>query len=151
MFRWLFDRPLEAGVPAPEFVLPDQDGSPVALAGFRGRNVLLVFYPGDDTPVCRRQFCELRDSFHALRDKGVAVLGVNPQNAASHARFREKHGFTFPLLVDAGQKVARLYRASGLFVRRTVYLIGPDGRIRYARRGRPAVEEALAGATRPGY
>jgi peroxiredoxin Q/BCP len=151
MFSWLFDKPLEAGTPAPEFTLPDQNGSPVALSALHGRNVLLIFYPGDDTPVCRRQFCELRDSYHTLREKGVAVLGVNPQSASSHAGFREKHGLSFPLLVDAGQRVARLYHCSGLFVRRTVYLIGPDGRIRYARRGKPSVDEALAGATRPGY
>lgn len=72
------------------------------------------------------------------------VLGVNPQSAESHAKFRNRRGFPFPLLVDRGQKVAELYDARGLVVKRTVYLIGPDGVIRYSRRGKPLANEVIA-------
>ncbi len=142
LFGWLFQKPLPPGVPAPEFTLPDQDGAPVTLSAYRGRNVVLVFYPGDDTPVCRKQLCEFRDA----RPANAALLGINPQSAASHARFRRRYTLPFPLLVDRGGRVAALYHAGGLLVRRTVYLIGPDGRIRYARRGKPAPAEVLLSA-----
>lgn len=146
MFGWLFRKPLPAGAAAPDFTLPDQDGQAVTLSALRGGNVVLVFYPGDETPVCRRQLCEFRDRWALVRERGVAVLGINPQSAASHAGFRAHHALPFPLLVDKGQTVALSYNAAGLFVRRTVYLVGRDGRIRYSRRGKPPVEEVLAAA-----
>lgn len=118
----------------------------VALRDLRGRNVVLVFYPGDDTTVCRSQLCEFRDRWAQAAGKNTLVFGVNPQDAASHRRFREKSKLPFPLLVDRGQKVGELYRTRGLIVRRTVYLIGPDGIIRFARRGKPSSEEVLAAA-----
>ena len=118
----------------------------VSLAGLRGKNVALVFYPGDDTTMCRKQLCEFRDRWEQARMRNVMVYGVNPQGAGSHAKFREKFKFPFPLLVDAGQKAGALYHTNGLFVKRTVYLIGPDGAIRYAKRGKPAPEEVLAAA-----
>ncbi len=144
LFGWLFSDPLAVGAPAPEFALPDQDGKNVSLKDLRGRGVVLVFYPGDDTPVCRKQLCEFRDQWGEAKKKRVTVLGINPQSAKSHAKFRAHHDFPFPLLVDQGQQVAKLYNASGLIIKRTVYLIGPDGNIRYARRGHPAPEEVLA-------
>ncbi len=147
MWRGWFSEPLKPGARAPEFALPDETGRVVRLAELRGRSVVLVFYPGDETPGCRAQLCEFRDKWAAAEKEGVAVFGVNPQSAASHARFRRRHGFPFPLLGDRGQKVARLYQADGPIVRRTVYVIGPDGVIRYARRGRPPVEEVLAAAS----
>jgi len=76
----------------------------------------------------------------------VEVFGVNPGNAESHRKFQEKFHFPFPLLVDEGQKVAELYHANGLFIKRTVYLIGPDGTILYAKRGKPEPSEVLAAA-----
>jgi thioredoxin-dependent peroxiredoxin len=76
----------------------------------------------------------------------VVVFGVNPQSIESHMKFRQKYSFPFPLLVDKGQRVGRSYRTNGRIVKRTVYLIGKDGTIRYAKRGRPAVEEVLAAA-----
>jgi thioredoxin-dependent peroxiredoxin len=79
-----------------------------------------------------------------LKSKNTLVFGVNPQSAASHAVFRQKHKLPFPLLVDKGQKVAGLYHASGLFVKRTVYLIGPDGKIRFGQRGMPPPNQVLA-------
>jgi len=146
MFDWLFSDPLPIGSEAPDFTLPKQDGGTLSLSKLRGGNVILVFYPGDDTPVCRKQLCEFRDQWGAARKRNTQVFGVNPAGAGSHSKFREKYHLPFPLLVDAGQKVAALYRANGLFVKRTVYLIGPDGAIRYAMRGKPDPAEVLAAA-----
>jgi peroxiredoxin Q/BCP len=144
MFSSLFSAPLATGSTAPDFTLPDQRGQPVHLAGLRGHNVVLVFYPGDDTTVCRRQLCEFRDSWGPAQERNTLVFGVNPQNSASHLKFQARYTFPFSLLVDKGQRVAAQYKAGGLIVRRTVYLIGPDGVIRYARRGKPPVSEVLA-------
>jgi len=143
---WLFSDPLAAGTAAPDFSLPDESGHTVSLAGLRGENVVLVFYPGDNTPVCRAQLCEFRDRWETAKMRNTVVFGINPAGAASHAGFREKNKLPFPLLVDAGQKVGALYHANGLFVKRTVYLIGPDGKIPYAKRGKPPVEEVMAQA-----
>jgi len=146
MFAWLFSDPLNAGTPAPDFTLPDEAGNRVTLSALRGRSVVLVFYPGDDTPGCTRQLCQFRDDWADARKRGVAVFGVNPQSAQAHQKFRRKFNFPFPLLVDKGQKVAERYKANGLIVKRTVYLIGPDGKILFARRGMPAPAEVLAAA-----
>lgn len=146
MFGWLFSDPLPVGSPAPEFSLTDDAGQTVTLSALRGKNVVLVFYPGDDTPTCRKQLCEFRDRWEKAAARNVVVFGVNPQNISSHQRFRAKYRLPFPLLVDKGQRVGALYHANGWIVKRTVYLIGPDGIIRYARRGKPAPEEVLAAA-----
>jgi peroxiredoxin Q/BCP len=146
MLDWLFSYPLPTGSVAPDFTLPDQNGKLVSLTALRGRNVVLIFYPGDDTTVCRQQLCEFRDRWPMAQTKNTVVFGVNPQSAISHAKFRERRQLPFPLLVDRGQKVGEQYHAKGLAAKRTVYLIGPDGVIRYARRGKPAVEEVLAAA-----
>jgi peroxiredoxin Q/BCP len=142
-----FDPPLPVGASAPGFSLPDQDGKLVTLASLRGHNVVLVFYPADDTTVCTKQLCEFRDRWQDAQSRNTLVFGVNPAKAASHAKFRDRYSFPFPILVDAGQKTGADYHARGLVVpRRTVYLIGPDSVIRYARRGKPAPEEVLAAA-----
>lgn len=146
MLSWLISDPLAAGSVAPEFTLPDEAGNTVSLRALRGRNVVLVWYPGDDTTVCRKQLCEFRDVWGGLKESGIAVYGVNPQSAESHAKFRAKFAFPFPLLVDKGQQVGQLYHTHGIVAKRTVYLIGPDGVIRYAKRGKPAVDEVLAAA-----
>jgi len=146
LLDWLFSDPLPVGTLAPDFSLPDQDGKMVSLSAFRGHNVVLVFYPGDDTTVCRRQLSEFRDRWAAAQQMNTLVFGVNPQSAASHTRFQTKSHLPFPLLVDPGQTMGELYHTRGLMVKRTVYLIGPDGRIRYARRGMPDPDEVLAAA-----
>jgi peroxiredoxin Q/BCP len=146
LLDWLFSDPLPVGTLAPDFSLPDQDGKMVSLSALRGRNVVLVFYPGDDTTVCRRQLCEFRDRWAAAQRKNTLVFGVNPQSAKSHVRFLAKCRLPFPLLVDPGQKMGELYHTRGLMVKRTVYLIGPDGRIRYAKRGMPDPDDVLAAA-----
>jgi peroxiredoxin Q/BCP len=146
MFSRLFSEPLPVGSPAPPFTARDESGGTVSLGALKGKNVVLVFYPGDDTTVCRGQLCEFRDSWGLATAKNTVVYGVNPAGESSHTRFREKYRFPFPLLVDAGRKLSTLYHANGIIVKRTVYLIGPDGKIRYARRGKPSVEDVLAAA-----
>lgn len=146
MFSWLFSDPLRVGDVAPEFALPDQDGNIVSLASLCGKNVVLVFYPADETTVCTKQLCEFRDSWAMAQQKDAIVLGVNPARPQKHAAFRSHHQFQFPLLADSGQMVASSYHANGLIVKRTVYLIGKSGKIRYARRGKPDPQEVLAAA-----
>lgn len=146
MLDWLFSDPLAVGAPAPDFALPDDQGNQVSLKALRGKNVVLVFYPRDETSVCTQQLCEFRDRWAEVQAKNTVVFGVNPQDAVSHAKFREHRQFPFPLLTDAGQKMGKLYHTSGLIVKRTVYLIGPDGVIRYAKRGKPEPSEVLASA-----
>jgi peroxiredoxin Q/BCP len=146
LLEWLFSDPLPVGTPAPDFSLPDQDGKIVSLAALRGHNVVLVFYPGDDTPGCTKQLCQFRDQWAGAQQKNTLVFGVNPQNAKSHAKFIGKFRLPFPLLVDQGQQMGVLYKTKGLIVKRTVYLIGPDGIIRFAKRGMPSAEEVLAHA-----
>jgi len=146
MLSWLWSDPLAPGTKAPDFSLTDDSGRLVHLAELRGRNVVLVFYPGDDTPGCTKQLCQFRDDWKEAQARGVSVFGVNPQNAQKHAAFRQKFHFPFPLLVDPDQKVGERYRTNGLIVKRTVYLIDPDGIIRFAQRGMPAPHEVLAHA-----
>jgi peroxiredoxin Q/BCP len=146
MLSWLFSEPLPVGHEAPQFTLRDQDGGSVSLAALRGKNVVLVFYPADETTLCTKQLCEFRDNWALVESKDAMVLGINPAKAAKHARFRANHCFPFALLADPGQQVGALYRAKGLIVKRTVYLVGKSGKIRYAHRGKPAPEEVLAAA-----
>ncbi|MBC7925307.1 MAG: peroxiredoxin [Bryobacteraceae bacterium] len=147
MFSFLSGPPLAIGTKAPDFTLPDQDGHSVALAELRGTNVVLVFYPGDDTPVCRKQLCEFRDQAEFWKTKDVQVFGVNSWGAKSHASFRDRNHLPFPLLVDTGGRVAAAYRCKGLLMTiRTVYLIGREGIIRYGKRGKPGPEEVLQAA-----
>jgi len=147
---WLFGGELLAvGSEAPDFRLSDESGQVVQLSSFRGkRPIVLVFYPMDETPVCRGQLCELRDHWDAFTERGAVVLGINPGGTASHLKFKQHHNFPFPLLVDEGKKVASQYGASGLIVKRSVYAIGKDGRIVFAQRGKPASREILAAIPR---
>ena len=146
MLSSLFSDPLPVGSAAPDWTMLDQDGNPVALSSLRGKNVVLVFYPRDETPVCRAQLCEFRDAWEEAEAKNTVVFGVNPQSASSHAGFRNANRLPFPLLVDEGGQVCNAYKTKSLMTKRTVYLIGPDGVIRYARRGKPPVAEVLASA-----
>jgi peroxiredoxin Q/BCP len=146
MLGWLFSDPLPVGSKAPEFSLADESGATVTLASLRGKNVVLVFYPGDDTSICTAQLCEFRDRWDQAQSRNVMIYGVNPRSPGSHRDFRAKYKFPFPLLVDKGQQMGALYHTNSLIVKRTVYLIGPDGTILYAKRGKPAPEEVLAAA-----
>jgi len=143
MLSW-FAALLSLGSPAPEFTLMDDSGRAVRLEEWRKRGpVVLVFYPMDETPGCRTQLCEIRDHWKEFEQQGVAVFGVNPGSASSHTKFRKKHGFPFPLLVDEGKKVAKLYGADGIVPRRTVYGIDREGRIAFAERGKPTPAKVL--------
>ena len=146
MLSWFFADPLPPGTPAPGFTLLDQQGQCVSLSGLRGKNVILVFYPGDDTSLCTKQLCSFRDNWTEAAAKNAVIFGVNPQSAVKHTKFRDHYKFPFPLLVDEKQRVAELYKCSGLIVKRTVYLIGPDGTIRFSRRGNPVPAEVLQSA-----
>jgi thioredoxin-dependent peroxiredoxin len=146
MLDWLFSDPLPVGAAAPDFTLADQDGKNVTLSSMRGKNVVLVFYPGDDTSVCTKQLCEFRDTWAFAKQKNAVVYGVNPQGQESKSKFQKKYEFPFPLLSDPGQRVGGLYHAKGLIAKRTVYLIGPDGVVRYAKRGKPAPAEVFEAA-----
>jgi Peroxiredoxin len=146
VFDWFSSPLLQIGSMAPDFTLPDQDGSLVSLSKLRGKNVVLIFYPRDETTVCRKQLCEFRDRQELTKSIDTVVFGINPQDSASHKDFRDRQKLGFPLLVDTGQKVAALYRAGGFIVRRSVYLVGKDGTIRFANRGKPTPEEVLKAA-----
>jgi|SRR5690349_7891419 peroxiredoxin Q/BCP len=146
MLSFLFSDPLPVGALAPDWTMQDQDGRRIRLSELRGKNVVLVFYPRDETSTCRAQLCEFRDAWGQAQQKNTVVFGVNPQKAESHAGFRRNNQLPFSLLVDAGSKVSSAYHTRGLITKRTVYLIGPDGVIRYARRGKPPVDDVLAAA-----
>ena len=104
---------VEPGSPAPPFALPNGDGDTVKLHDLHGRQVVLYFYPKDDTPGCTTQACDLRDSWRAIQEAGAVVLGVSPDAPASHARFARKFQLPFPLLADEDHAVAEAYGAWG--------------------------------------
>jgi peroxiredoxin Q/BCP len=147
MLSW-FAALLSLGTQAPDFTLSDDSGLTVRLKEWLAKGpVVLVFYPMDETPGCTAQLCEIRDHWGEYQKRGVAVLGVNPGSAASHAKFRKNRSLPFPLLVDEGKRVAELYGANGIVPRRTVYGIGRDGRIAFAERGKPTPAKVLAALT----
>lgn len=100
---------LEKGSIAPDFTLSDKDGSPVSLSDFRGRTVILYFYPRDNTPGCTRQACAFAGSFEAFKTLGAVVIGVSKDSASSHQKFAEKYGLPFILLSDPGLEAIRAY------------------------------------------
>lgn len=121
------------GKKAPDFHLPADDGSEFVLSEHRGRKVLLVFYPGDDTAVCTRQLCEYRDGIESFAGLGVSVVGISPDGAESHRRFRKKYDLPFTLLTDQDLEVASRYGASGMLgMKRAVFLVDENGIVRYA-------------------
>jgi len=126
------------GDPAPEFTLPDADGKPVALSDYRGRSVVVYFYPAASTPGCTKQACDFRDSLAELDTAGFAVLGISPDPPAKLAKFRDAEGLTFPLLSDEDRSVLKAYGAYGekqmygrtvTGVIRSSFVIDPQGRI----------------------
>ena len=104
---------LEPGTPAPDFTLPDADGTPVTLSDLRGRKVVLYAYPAASTPGCTTQACDFRDSLSSLQAAGFEVLGLSPDAPAALARFRDEQSLTFPLLSDPGTQVLTAYGAYG--------------------------------------
>jgi peroxiredoxin Q/BCP len=133
---------ISVGDTAPDFTLPSTGGSSVSLSSFRGQPVVLVFYPGDDTPVCTKQLNSYNNELSAFEGVGAQVLAVSAQDVASHESFSSKHGFGFPLLADTDKAVASQYGTVGPlgFPRRSVFVINGAGVITYAHR-------AIAGIT----
>ena len=118
---------------APDFSLEGDDGKLYRLSDHPGERVLLVFYPGDNTPVCTRQLCEYRDGIEAFADLGVSVVGISSDDLESHRDFRSKHDLPFVLLSDQDLDVAKLYGCKGaLGMKRAVFLVDEKGMIRYA-------------------
>lgn len=123
---------LQVNDPAPEFSLDDESGNTFRLADHRGEMILLVFYPGDDTPVCTRQLCDYRDGIEAFNGLDVRVIGISKDNAESHRAFKEKHRLPFTLLSDPDLEVAELYDSKGMLgMKRSLFLVDGDGLIRY--------------------
>jgi peroxiredoxin Q/BCP len=133
---------LKVGDPAPDFVLAGTDGTPeghrdYSLAEFAGRPVVLVFYPGDNTPVCTRQLNSYTSDIDAFREVDAQVLAISPQTVESHDTFStDQGGFAFPLLADTDKAVGRQYGILGPvgFYRRSIFVIDADGAIRHAHR-----------------
>ena len=132
---------LTPGDTAPDFTLPDADGKPVSLADYRGRRVVVYFYPAAGTPGCTKQACDFRDSLTELNGAGLDVLGISPDKPAKLARFRDKEGLTFPLLSDADKDVLnawgtfgekQMYGKTVTGVIRSTFVIDEEGRVERA-------------------
>jgi peroxiredoxin Q/BCP len=131
--------PINAEIPAPDFQLADETGEIRSLEEFRGKPVVLYFYPKDDTPGCTKEACSFRDDYAVYDKAGVVILGVSPDTPKSHAKFKEKYSLPFTLLADEGHKVCELYDVWGLKkqygreyygVMRTTFLIDANGMIK---------------------
>jgi peroxiredoxin Q/BCP len=135
---------IEEGKPAPDFELQSDSGETVRLSDFRGRPVVLYFYPKDDTPGCTAEACEFRDSYETYRQRGVEILGVSPDDVASHEKFKSKYQLPFTLLADPGHKTAEAYGVWGerrfagkkyLGINRSTFLIDEKGKVARAMIG----------------
>jgi len=144
MLAWFGPKLLPEGTEAPPFICPDEQGRVFILNQQRGKNVVLVFYPADHTPVCSQHLSLFRDAWQQFEQRNVRVFGISAGSPEKHKSFREKLQLPFPLLVDYGHRIARLYRVKGLLPRRAVYLIDKDGIIRLARLGFVGPQEVLA-------
>ena len=129
---------LAEGNPAPPFSLSDADGTAHSLSEYRGRTVVLFFYPKDDTPGCTKEACGFRDVYSDMKSKHVTVLGVSPDGPEDHTAFAKKFNLPFPLLCDPEKEVMSLYGAYGkkmmygkevIGVIRSTVVIGPDGTV----------------------
>jgi thioredoxin-dependent peroxiredoxin len=129
---------LSAGIPAPDFSLPDENNVTRRLSDFRGRPVVLYFYPKDDTQGCTTEACNFRDDYSAYINEDIVILGVSPDSPQSHAKFKAKYSLPFPLLADDGHEICNQYGVWGPKkfmgreydgVLRTTFLIDPVGRI----------------------
>jgi peroxiredoxin Q/BCP len=144
--------PITAGVSAPDFTLPDETDTLRRLSDYRGRQVVLYFYPKDDTPGCTTEACNFRDDYTAFTDEDVIILGVSPDSPLSHRKFKQKNQLPFPLLSDQDHKVCDSYGVWGLKkfmgreyegVLRTTFIIDAQGRIaRVFESVRPAEHSA---------
>lgn len=129
---------LTEGMPAPDFTLEDEDGKAVSLSSFRGKTVVVYFYPKDDTPGCTKEACGFRDAFDRFLAKGAVVIGISPDKSASHGRFKSKYGLPFILLADPDRTVLKIWGAWGeksMYgkkyegVIRSTVVVGADGTV----------------------
>ena len=122
---------IREGIHAPDFTLPDNEGKMVSLSEFIGRKLLLIFYPGDDTPVCTAQLCDYRNNVTEFTRRGITVLGISADRPDSHRRFAEKHSLPFQLLSDESKAVAKAYDALGFLgmSQRAYVLIDEEGTV----------------------
>ncbi len=130
---------LNEGDAAPDFTAPDANGNEVKMSDFRGRRVVLYFYPKDDTPGCTKQACSLRDSFPVFKDKNIEVLGVSLDDEASHQKFTQKYNWPFTLIADTNRTVSEAFGVYGeknnygkkyMGINRTTFLIDENGTIK---------------------
>ena len=143
---------VQIGEPAPDFELKDQSGQLHSIEDYRGQWVALYFYPKDDTPGCTKQACNLRDHYQSLLDAGIVVLGVSPDDVASHEKFAGKYELPFPLIADPEHAILEAYGVWGeknlygrkyMGVKRITFLIDEEGVIRHVFK-RPKVQEHTA-------
>jgi peroxiredoxin Q/BCP len=124
---------ISPGEPAPDFSTSNQDGKIVRLSDFKGKYVLIYFYPKDDTPGCTKEACSFRDQYKKIIELNAVVLGVSRQDEKSHQSFRSKHKLPFDLLADRDGNVAKLYGVGSMpligLTKRQSVLIGPDGKV----------------------
>jgi thioredoxin-dependent peroxiredoxin len=138
---------VEEGKEAPDFELTSDSGERVRLSQFRGKPVVVYFYPKDDTPGCTKQACAIRDNYDDFQERGAIVLGVSPDDETSHVKFKQKHGLPFTLLADPEHEVSEQYGVWGekkymgktyMGVERATFLIDPEGRVaKIMRRVKP--------------
>jgi peroxiredoxin len=122
---------IAVGTQAPEFSLPDESGQMRSLSEFRGKKVVLIFYPGDNTPVCTTQLCNYRDNYDAFKERGIELLGISTDGVKSHEQFAGKYSFPFPLLSDADKTVHKLYDTLGFLglPNRAYVMIDEQGKV----------------------
>jgi peroxiredoxin Q/BCP len=143
---------VEEGKPAPDFELPSDNGEHIKLSSLRGKPVVLYFYPKDDTPGCTTQACGIRDVYSDFRERGAVVLGVSPDDEASHAKFKEKYSLPFTLLADPQHEVSELYGVwkernlygkKSMGIERSTFVIDPEGKVaKVMRRVKPDTHAA---------
>jgi peroxiredoxin Q/BCP len=125
---------VDVGDAAPDFELPGTGGKTYKLGDYRGRKLVLAFYPGDFTAVCTKQFCSYRDQGEKLDQLGADVLGISPQSVESHERFTQEKSLNVPLLADEDKSVATAYGVlAGPMVRRAIFVIDEQGIIRHRK------------------
>jgi peroxiredoxin Q/BCP len=125
---------VDVGDPAPDFELPGTGDRTYRLSDYRGRKLILAFYPGDFTAVCTKQFCSYRDQGDRLDGLGAEVLGISPQSVSSHERFTEEKRLNVPLLADEDKAVARAYGVlAGPMVRRAIFIVDEEGVVRHRK------------------
>lgn len=147
---------IKAGEPAPDFELPNQRGEKVRLGDFNGKeNVVLFFYPKDETPVCTQEACLFRDNYDKIRGASAAVFGISSDTEASHQQFAEKHGFPFDLLSDRDGQVRKQYgvpKTLGVLPGRVTFVVDRGGIVRHVTQNQLSaskhVDEALAALER---